>query len=308
MGGEDRLAEPARTDPNDPFASRIEGATESVTVGDGRTLAYATFGDPAGEPVFVFHGGIGSRGMGLLFDEAAAVQGLRIIAPDRPGYGRSDPRPDRALTDWPTDVAALADALDIDRFAVLGVSGGGPYAAACAAALPDRVAAAALVSSMGPPGSPMPRGLRVLVRLARLLPPLPRFVLGRQLRRAREDPDAAIAKRASGAADPEQAMHHSEAGRILNAQTAEGGRQGSAAAAREIRLVGSDWGFDLGTIEAPVGIWHGSLDRTIPVAMAEDLHERIPGSMLTVHDDVGHLSLPVSYQEEILGVLGDSRS
>lgn len=289
-------------DPNDPFASRIASATATVTLADGRTLAYAEFGDSTGAPVFVFHGGIGSRGFGLLFDDEASRLGARVVAPDRPGYGRSDPDPGRTLLDWPADVVALADALDFDRFAVLGVSGGGPYAAACAHALPGRLTAAALVSSIGPPGSPKPLGLRVLLTLARLVPWLPRIPLGRQLRRAREDPEAAIERRASGGAEPEVAMHHGEAGRILNASTAEAGRQGATAAAREI-VVAQPWGFDLGDVAVPVGVWHGALDRTVPVGTARFLADAIPDATLTVHDDAGHLSLPVTYAEEILAFL-----
>lgn len=296
----------AADDPNDPFTASVAEVTATVPLEDGRTLAYAEFGDPDGIPVFVFHGGVGSRGFGLLFEAAAHETGVRVITPDRPGYGRSDPDPDRTLLDWPADVAALADALDLDRFGVLGVSGGGPYAAACGYALPERVYAAALVSSIGPPGSPKPLGMRVLLALARKAPWLVRLPLGRQLRRARTDPETAIKQRASGAADPEVAMHHSEAGRILNASTAEAGRQGATAAAREIGLVTGRWGFDVASIDVPVGLWHGTLDRTVPVETARFLADAIPVSRLTVHDDVGHLSLPVTYDDEMLAFLVDA--
>lgn len=295
-----------RTDPNEPYASRVHEATSTTTLDDGRTLAYAEFGDPDGAPVFVFHGGIGSRGFGLLFEDAAREIGVRIVSPDRPGYGRSDPVSDRTLLDWPDDVAALADSLDVDRIAVLGVSGGGPYAAACAHAMPERLTAAALVSSMGPPGSPKSLGLRVLLAAVRVVPWLPKLPIGRQLRLARDDPDAAIERRAKGAADPEAAMHHGEAGRVLNASTAEAGRQGASAAAHEIAVVGRPWGFEMGGIDVPVGLWHGALDRTIPVAAAAYVADAIPDATLVVHDDVGHLSLPVTYADEILGFLADT--
>ena len=83
--------------PHDPYASRIEEATSTIALPDGRTLAYCTFGDADGRPVFVFHGGVGSRGFGLLYEDAAAALGARVISPDRPGFGRSDPDPDRAI-------------------------------------------------------------------------------------------------------------------------------------------------------------------------------------------------------------------
>jgi pimeloyl-ACP methyl ester carboxylesterase len=264
------------SDPNDPYAARIVEATETVELDDGRTLAYCEFGDPDGEPVVVFHGGVGSRGFGLLFEDAAIEVGVRIVSPDRPGYGRSDPQPNRGLLDWPDDVATLADELGLERFAVLGVSGGGPYAAACAYRLPDRLTTAVLVSSIGPPDAPRTRGLVVLAWLARWVPWIAGIPIERTLTRARTDPDAAVEARARGKAEPEAAMHRGDAGRRLNAQTAEAGRQGHRHAVDEIAIVGRPWGFDLAEIRTPVGIWHGRLDRTVPVGAAEYLADVVP--------------------------------
>lgn len=284
----------------------VDSATATTTLADGRTLAYAEFGDPDGAPVFVFHGGIGSRGFGMLFDDAGEAVGARLLAPDRPGYGRSDPQPGRELLDWPDDVAALADDLDLQTFGVLGVSGGGPFAAACARALSDRLTGAALASSAGPPGSPTPFPVRVLMTVVRFAPWLARLPVSRPIRRARDDPVAAIETRAADKAEPEQEMWHSEAGRILTASTAEAARQGSKYVAREISLVAGPWGFRLEEIDGPVGVWHGQLDRTIPVATGEYLADAIPGADLKTHDDVGHLSLPVNYGAEILTAVGDT--
>lgn len=290
-------------DPNDPFASRITEATDTIRLNDGRKLAFCDFGDPTGPPVFVFHGGVGSRGFGLLFAEAAADIGVRIISPDRPGYGRSDPQPDRTLLDWPADVSALGEASGLDEYGVLGVSGGGPWAAACAYALPDRLTSVALASPMGPSAAPQSLGIRLIVRLARHLPWLASVPIKRQLERAQTNPEAAIAARANGKAEPEAQMHRSEAGRQLNAQTAEAGRQGHRHAVDEIAIVGRPWGFDLADIAVPVRVWHGSLDLTIAVESSKYYAEVIPEAQLTVHEDVGHISLPVNYSEEILAWL-----
>lgn len=292
-------------DPNDPYATRIAEATDTVTLADGRTLAYCEFGDPDGAPVFVFHGGVGSRGFGLLFDAAAEELGVRIVSPDRPGYGRSDPDPHRTILDWPDDVAALADALGLDRFGVIGVSGGGPYAAACAYALPDRVRATALVSAVGPPDAPKSLGMRVLLRLVRLVPWLAGIPVRRQLERARSDPEAAIEARASGKAPAEVAMHRSDAGRRLNAQTAEAGRQGWRQVAHETGLAGGSWGFDLADIGGPVRVWHGGSDRTIQLETGAYVADAIPNAELTVYEDEGHLSLPVNSGEEILAFVAE---
>ena len=124
-----------------------------LALADGRRLGYAEFGDPSGAPCLYFHFSPGSR------LEPAAVfsgvrqpwlRGVRLVSADRPGFGLSDRQPTRTLLDWPGDMAALADHLGIDRFAVLGASGGGAYALACARLLPSRLTAAVVVSGIGP--------------------------------------------------------------------------------------------------------------------------------------------------------------
>src|SRR3984885_15007674 len=142
---------------------------------DGRKLAWAEMGDAAGYPVFVFHGTPGSHRQILIEPAPALAAGARVIAPDRPGCGASTWQRQRTFAGWTTDIAELADHLGIERFAVLGISGGGPHAAACAHFLPDRVSAAALVSGVGSlaePGSEagmMPAN-RLFARLARKVP------------------------------------------------------------------------------------------------------------------------------------------
>jgi len=100
---------------------------QTLTLPDGRQMAYATFGDASGEPAFYCHGFPGSRLEAALLDDAARDLGVRVLAPDRPGYGGSDPSPDMGLADWPGDLRCLADALGIDEFLLIGVSGGAPF-------------------------------------------------------------------------------------------------------------------------------------------------------------------------------------
>jgi len=109
-----------------------------VRLDGGRKLAYTEIGDPDGTPVFLFHGAPSSRLQCVTLHEPFAEYGLRVVSPDRPGYGGSSPQPGRTLADWPTDVAALADNLGFDRFGVIGGSSGGPYVAACCALLSER--------------------------------------------------------------------------------------------------------------------------------------------------------------------------
>jgi len=151
--------------------------TRVMELPDGRELAWLETGRPRGRPVFAFHGTPGSRRQVSFDEKSVAAAGVRMIAPDRPGYGLSSFHPGRHLADWASDVAALADRLKLDSFAVIGVSGGGPHAVACARMLPERVTAAGIVSGVGPMGDPefdvgmvgVNKGLSFLAREAPLV-------------------------------------------------------------------------------------------------------------------------------------------
>jgi pimeloyl-ACP methyl ester carboxylesterase len=123
---------------------------QTIILPDGRVLGYAQYGVPGGIPVIGLHGTPGSRRMFEIAHSPAAALNIRLLAPERPGFGISSYHSGRDLRSYAQDIAAFADALGIPRFAVAGVSGGGPYAAACAAFLPERVAALGLVSPIGP--------------------------------------------------------------------------------------------------------------------------------------------------------------
>ncbi|MCP4936236.1 MAG: alpha/beta hydrolase, partial [bacterium] len=130
--------------------------SQQIKLRNGRKLGYAEYGSPEGTAVIYFHGFPSSRLDWQLFNDNDMLVELnaRIIAPDRPGYGLSDFTRHRKIADWSEDVVALADALKIERFAVLGISGGGPYAAACAFGIRERLVKVGIVCGMGPPNAP----------------------------------------------------------------------------------------------------------------------------------------------------------
>src|SRR5215467_7104128 len=121
-----------------------------ISLRDGRTLGYAEYGDSNGKPVFFFHGLPGSRLQRHPDESIATGLGARIITIDRPGYGLSDFQQARILLDWPDDVTQLANSLQLDQFAAIGLSGGGPYLLSCAYKMPERITTATIISGMGP--------------------------------------------------------------------------------------------------------------------------------------------------------------
>ena len=146
-----------------------------VQLSDKRKLAYAEYGDPVGVPFFLFHGLPGSRlSWGMLPNEPFPPN-VRIVAPDRPGYGRSDLKPGHTLLDWANDVAELADVLKIEKLSVIGVSGGGPGALACAWMMPERLNSVGVVAGAAPTNAPgvfdgMSKTNRFFMKLAWRLP------------------------------------------------------------------------------------------------------------------------------------------
>ncbi len=274
---------------------------------DGRVLAYEECGDPDGVPVVLAHGFPGSRLEARVVDTAAGRAGVRVVCPDRPGFGRSDAQPDRRLGDWPGDVAALADRLGLERFAVVGFSAGGPYALACAWALAGRVAACGLVSSPGPldrPGStagmtPLNRALFGGGRRAPIVAGLIVRVLARS---ARVEPARLARRMASGMADVDRRLLAGPTGEAYGAAVRESFRQGPAGVAQEARLLVHPWPFSADQITVPTVVWHGTADRNVPVSMARRQAESIPGCRLEPIDGAGHL-LFFEHAEAILTTL-----
>jgi pimeloyl-ACP methyl ester carboxylesterase len=283
-------------------APRIDA---TLALRDGRTLGYAEYGDPKGQPGFYFHGHPGSRLEARLAHEAAAPRGVRIIALDRPGYGRSDFQPGRKILDWPNDVVEAADALGIERFGVLGASGGGPYALACAHVIPERLTNASVVSGVGPYEAPgatdgMRWKNRVGFQLGARFPALARFIMWSMARKMRRDPEATVAAvaRAMSQQDAET-IRRPEVREALAADISEAFRQGSQGPAWDVVLLGGPWGFRLEEVKMRVYLWQGEADVLVPPAMGRHLAERLPNCRARFFPGEGHL-LVIDHMAEIL--------
>ena len=262
-----------------------------MLLADGRTLAYTDCGASSGPLVLYFHGAPTSRLDLVGLDETFGSLGVRVVSPDRPGYGVSTPRPCRHLNDWADDVAALADHLGTERFATMGISSGGPYVVACAALLPARVASVAVVAGVTDMAWPhawdgYPTEEAAIMRLG--------------------DEDAAVrwceehygvdgsrfldGEMDLAPADLEFMADKATASGLLTSIT-EAFRQGVGGYAQDITVQAQPWTFDPTAIRASVRVLHGQADTTVPLAHGRHTSELIPGSTLVTLPDDGHLSM-----------------
>jgi pimeloyl-ACP methyl ester carboxylesterase len=265
------------------------GTDRTLVLADGRTLGWAEYGDPDGAPVVAVHGSPDSRVVWRLAHDPARRVGVRIVAPDRPGFGLSDPRPGRTVLDWVADHDALIGQLGIDRYAVLAISGGSPYATAVAWARPDRVTRLGLLSVISPPDAPgvlagADPGVAVTFRLARrapaLLRPIASLMVALANRRPRQAERRLIATRPPA---DRVVIERPETLTVLRANLPNQFRH-APSIAHEMRLAAADWRVPFDLIVVPTIIWHGGLDDVHTPAMARWLHDAIPASRLVYRD------------------------
>lgn len=292
-----------------PHMNSIERQLE---LRDGRRLGYAEYGDPQGKPVLYFHGFPSSRLEAGLMAGAARHGQLRLIAVDRPGYGLSDFQPDRRLRDWPDDVVQLTAALGIERFAALGVSGGGPYALACAWKIPQRLSAVATVGGLGPVHErDALRAMRWHARLAftlaqRSYPLLWLLYGGLPARAIAAFPQLAYRwQEIAAAPEDRQVLQRCEVRRCLTASVRESLRQGSRGALWDAVLYARHWGFGIADIAISVDLWHGQADRVVPPCHTEMIARALPHKRVTRLPREGHFSLPVNHCDAILGQIAE---
>jgi pimeloyl-ACP methyl ester carboxylesterase len=269
---------------------------DAIELPDGRQLAWAEFGVPDGEPLFMFHGLPGSRLFCGLLADAANAQGLRVIGTDRPGFGKSTFQDRRTFLSWADDVAAVADHLDLDRFYVAGISGGGPYTLAAAHQLPERVRAAGVISGGGDISTEealngMHPENRAIFELAKAGGPAAvADAMRPMLEELKKPPDPDAGTAGLPPADVEILKRRPDIALALRADGAEALRGGVEGAAYEACMFVRPWGFDVSEIKAPVVIWHGDDDRNAPLSHAQAIAAAIADAELIVWTGMGHLT------------------
>jgi pimeloyl-ACP methyl ester carboxylesterase len=277
-------------------------ADRVLVLRDGRRLGYALFGDPDGFPILNCHGGLLCR-----FDVEPCADdfrglGVSVVSPDRPGVGTSDRRPGHSTADWAHDVRELADALGLDRFAVMGWSLGGQYAAAVAALLGDRVTRAAIIAGC-PPLDDDARFAelnaldRRFARLATRAAPVARAVFATSAFVARKWPERYARRSAKSmpAADAAIIDAHAE---WFGRSAGEGGKD-SAGLVDEYRAFVGAWGFRLDDVRVPVHVYQGTADELVPAKWADELAKSIRGVNLTTYEGEGHM-ISVSHRADVV--------
>jgi pimeloyl-ACP methyl ester carboxylesterase len=272
-------------------------------------LGYHACGDPQGQTILYFHGFPGSRLEVKLVEPVAGRMGIRIIGMDRPGYGLSDYQSGRQLVDWPRDVIQFADGLGIERFAVVGASGGGPYAAACAAMISHRLTGVGILCGLGPMDAPnalagMQGMNRMGLALARRSPWLAGAIFSLSCLGFRHLPGRVVGLIASRVGEPDSTtLRQTELGPILMDSFREAVRNGPSGPLRDLLLYTRPWGFDLRAIPRKVLLWQGLQDRLVPPSMGHFLKKEIPDCEARFYPDEGHFSLIFNRREDILAAL-----
>jgi pimeloyl-ACP methyl ester carboxylesterase len=278
---------------------------------DGRKLGYAEYGDLSGKPMFHFHGYVGSRLEAKLFGEKIKEHGVHVISVDRPGIGLSDFQPKRTLLDWPDDIIELADHLGLNKFVVEGMSGGGPYAAACAYKIPERLTCCCIVAGLGPRDMDrkgMMSSNRTFFFFARRMPFIVKMLMKGQMKTFEnaEKTEKVMKKEIEKLPEPDKKiMMDKKFLDIMIAEIKEAFRNGVNGPAYEGKIYARPWGFDLKDIspDIQVYIWHGDSDVNVPISMGRKMCELIPNCQGKFYPNEGHLSVGQNHLDEILETL-----
>lgn len=275
-----------------------------IRLKDGRKLGFLECGDPKGHPVFYFHGFPGSRLQASDFHEIAKTQRCRFFGIDRPGMGLSTFNKKYTILNWSQDLIVLANHLEIDKFSIVGHSGGAPFVMACAYTIPERLSGAAIVSGMAPTTLPeskigMALGLRAINLLVRNIPGFA-FLLMKVQQRMMLKPK--IFNQFIQKLPLSDRIVLQDINRISSMMDTmvESFKQGVHGPAQEMRLVLKPWGFDLEKVTYPVTIWQGKLDAQVPLSHADVYKTRLPHARVRLFEQEAHISTLYNHMEEIL--------
>lgn len=281
---------------------------KTILLDDGRTLGYASFGDPMGFPVMYFHGGQESRLSAIFMDSTAITLGIWILAPDRPGIGLSTFQEGRNFSDWYSDIASLATRLNIEKYSIFGLSGGAPHVLSCLLKNSMQISKAAIVSGATPydyKGST--RGMWLPVKLIHWFASwqgdkMLRKIIQKDYEGLRNTPDKRVKQFQEHLPEPDQKLlrEHPEYAYEFIQGSLESYRQGIEGVVQEWRLYVADWEMEFSNIHIPVTLWYGTDDKMAPKYRGLFYERALPNSTLHLLEDEGHFSLVRNHLNAIL--------
>jgi pimeloyl-ACP methyl ester carboxylesterase len=278
---------------------------------DGRRICYAEYGDPKGKPIFVFHGNPGSRLIWGVIQGSPFLPHVRLIAPDRPGYGQSDFIEDvTTIENWPNDVVALADSLGIDQFAVFGPSGGGPFALACAWKIPEHLTSVGIFDGVGPfipeTDKNIAAPLRMMWAKAPKLPGLFKLQMKMFAWVARKFTKLYIKMVLKEFSEFDREVYGClNIAELIKDDRNEGYRQGEVGTWYDV-LIPDNWPIPLNEIKAKVYLWQGEEDMSVPPSMAHYMAEKIPNCEAEFIKGAGHFWIFEHLSEMLKKLVGDN--
>ena len=280
----------------------------SISLSDGRVLGFAEYGDSSGYPTIYFHGGQESRLSSKFMDSTARKLNIRIISPDRPGVGLSTFQENRQFLDWGKDIIELADALNLTKFSIFGLSGGAPHVLSCIIYDSTRIENATIISGATPyhyKGSL--KGMWFPVKLihwfsSRSNDKQLRKFIQKDYDDLVKKPDKRMRQFQKYLPDPDKTLmiNYPEYGWGFIEGSKESYRQGIEAVVQEWKLYVSDWKMDLNSMTFPIQLWYGSDDKMAPVDRGKYYDNELPNANLKIVDNEGHFSLIRNHLEEIL--------
>ncbi|MFD1673934.1 alpha/beta fold hydrolase [Alicyclobacillus fodiniaquatilis] len=278
----------------------------TITLSDGRNLGYVEYGQKDGEVVFMFHGTPGSRYYIYATRLASIAEkgqiSLRIIVPERPGYGLSDAKAGRTVEDWCHDVEALAQALGVNRFSVVGISGGGPFALACASRMSEYVRKVAVICGMGPVSILGQEGLSGEEKMCLEGPDSARLYMERLANMVNADPDRFAAYYISSLPEKDRELISDDLVPVFKQFAIEAARQVEGAI-HDYVLYGQPWNLSLEEIHIPVAFWHSEADHAVPIHHADYLANLIPHAQLHRLQDYDHTGSVLAAQPALYDFL-----
>lgn len=278
---------------------------QSIILADGRKLGYAEYGRPNGSPVFFFHGTPGARFHPvntILHEMVILPQGpsIRLIAPERPGYGLSDPKPERTLQDWTADMEELTDQLGIEHFSLVAVSGGAPYALACSQMLPQRIVKTAIISGLGPVYLPelmegLTPGEQGAMRAAIAMP----NALASFTEHVQANP-AAFVQGVFAKMPKEESRQVPQELLEIYTKLAEESTKRPDGMISDYQNFRVPWNIDWEQIRVPIHFWHSDTDQSVPLRHAACMVNLIEGAGLTVLSGHNHYIATLAALPEVL--------